>query len=144
MWEYATYYNGEYTNVYSLDDCIRAIQCRNDNNEKRIKYLEKENKALKEKQFKDKEIQKMRKRLNEALANYRRGFPISESEEEAIETWKEKHDAEAHGLKTGEQRMRAEGFSGGRYSYHFIPTALGTSGVIRCHCGAEFEFQEIG
>ena len=27
---------------------------------------------------------------------------------------------------------------------NFVPTSIGTSGVIKCSCGAEFEFQEIG
>ena len=105
MSEYSTYYNGEWTNVYDLDDCIRAIQCRNADNEKRIKYLEEENHKLKEEYNKDEEV---------------------------------------HGWTTDRMRMKAEGCCGGRYSYKFVPTSLGVSGVIRCHCGAEFEFQEIG
>ena len=71
-------------------------------------------------------------------------FPISKDEENAIEEWKKKHDEDVHGLTTNNLRMKAEGVSGGRYSYHFVPTALGTSGVIKCSCGAKFEFQEIG
>ena len=48
MSEYSTYYDGKWTQVYDLDKCIRAIQCRNADNEKRIKYLEEENHKLKE------------------------------------------------------------------------------------------------
>lgn len=48
-----------------------------------------------------------------------------------------------HGY-TPEMRIKAEGCIGGRYKYVFIPTSLGVSGKIVCHCGAEFEFQEIG
>ena len=55
-----------------------------------------------------------------------------------------KHDAKVHGWTDNKMRMKAEGVSGGRYSYRFVPTSLGTSGVIRCHCGAKFEFQKIG
>lgn len=144
MSEYSTYYDGEWTQVYDLDKCIRAIQCRNTDNEKRIKYLEEENRKLKEEYNKDEEIQKIQERLDKMQKDYWRGFPITIEEEKAIEEWKKKHDEEVHGWITSEQRMKAEGCSGGRYSYKFVPTALGTSGVIRCHCGAEFEFQEIG
>ena len=144
MSEYSTYYNGKWTLVYDLDKCIRAIQCRNADNEKRIKYLEEENRKLKEEYNKDEEIQKMQERLDKMQKDYWRGFPITEVEDNAIMKWCEKHDMEAHGLTNNKLRMKAEGCSGGKYSYSFVPTALGTSGVIRCHCGAEFEFQEIG
>lgn len=138
--EYYTHYNGEWTQVYDLDKCIRAIQCRNEDNVKRIKYLEEENRKLKEEYSKDEEIQSMQKRLDEMQKDYWRGFPISEEEQKAIDEWKKKHDEEAHGY----MRMRAEGCGGGRYAYQFVPTSLGTSGVIKCSCGARFEFQEIG
>lgn len=144
MSEYSTYYNGEWTHVYDLDKCIRAIQCRNEDNERQIKRLEEENRKLKEEYSKDKEIQKMQERLDKMQKDYWRGFPITEAEENAIEEWKKRHDEEVHGYTTDRMRMKAEGCCGGRYSYKFVPTALGTSGVIRCHCGAEFEFQEIG
>ena len=49
-----------------------------------------------------------------------------------------------HGLTSDRLRTKAEGRSCSRYSYKFVPTVLGTSGVIRCHCGATFEFQKIG
>lgn len=144
MSEYSTYFNGEYTNVYDLDDCLRAIKCRNKNNEDTIEYLRKENKRLKEENYKDDELQKMKTQLEKMKADYWRGFPITENEKKAIEEWKKKHEEEVHGLTTDKMRLRAQGISGGRYSYHFVPTTIGTSGVIRCSCGAEFEFREIG
>lgn len=129
---------------YDFDDCIESICNKNRENESRIKYLEEENRKLKEEYSKDEEIQKMQQRLDEMRKDYWRGFPITEAEEKAIEDWKKKHDEEVHGLTTDWMRMKAGGVSGGRYSYHFVPTALGTSGVIRCNCGAEYEFEQIG
>lgn len=143
MSEYSTYFNGEYTNVYDLDKCLRAIQCRNADNERRIKNLEEENNRLKDEHYKDETIQIMKSELDKMRRDYWRGFPITEDEEKTIENWKKEHDEKVHGY-TKEMRIKAEGISGGRYSYRFIPTAIGTSGVIRCSCGAEFEFQEIG
>lgn len=110
----------------------------------RIKYLEEENRKLKEEYNKDEEIQAMQQRLDDLYKEYRRGFPISEAEQETIDAWKKKHDEEVHGYTTDRMRLNAEGCSGGRYAYQFVPTALGTSGVIKCSCGAKFEFQEIG
>lgn len=145
MSEYSTYdsESGEFTQVYDLEKCLRAIRVRNHDNENRIKYLEEENKKLKEDNYKDTELQNIKQQLEKMKKDYWRGFPISEYEENTIENWKKKHNEEVHGY-TKEMRMKAEGVSGGRYSYHFVPTALGTSGIIRCSCGAEFEFQEIG
>ena len=142
--EYWTGYNGEYTHVYKLDDAVRAILCRNKHDEDRIKWLEEENKKLKEESWKDDELQKMKSELERMRKDYYRGFAITEHEENKIKEWKKKHEEEVHGLKTNKQRLAAQGVSGGRYSYHFVPTSIGTSGVIRCSCGAEFEFCEIG
>lgn len=143
MAEYSTYYNGEWTHVYDLDECVKAIQCRNKDNEDRIKYLEEENRKLKEEYNKDEEIQKMQVEVKKMQKDIWRGFPISEEEKRAIDEWKERHDKEVHGLCTLDERLRAGGCIGGRYQYVFTPTSIGISGVIRCHCGTEYEFQEI-
>ena len=146
MGEYGTYdtETGEFTQVYELEKCLRAIRVRNSDNERRIKYLEEENKKLKENNYKDEELSKMKQQLDEMQKDYWRGFPISEDEEKAIEEWKKKHDEEVHGLTTNKLRMKAEGVSGGRFHYLFLPTSIGISGKIVCSCGAKFEFQKIG
>lgn len=146
MSEYSAYdqETGKWTQVYDLEECLRAIRVRNQNNEDRIKRLEEENKILKEEYSKDEDIQKMKQQLDRMKEDYRRGFPISEQEEKIIEKWKRKHDEEVHCYTTDRMRLKAEGCCGGRYSYHFIPTSIGVSGVIKCNCGAEFEFSEIG
>ena len=143
MSEYGTYYNGKWTHVYELEDCIRAIQCRNADNEKRIKYLENENKKLKKENYKDEELKKMKQSLDRMQKEYIRGFPISEEEQATIEKWKIEHDENVHGYITDAMKMKAEGCCGGRYTYKFIPTTLGVIGKIYCHCGESFTFQEM-
>lgn len=133
------------TEVYTTDEIIRAIRVRNKDNVDRINHLEEENKKLKDDKYKDEELQKMKSKLEEMKKDYYRGFPISESENKAIKEWKNKHEEEVHGLITDNMKLKAQGVSGGRYTYIFYPTALGTSGVVKCGCcGAEFEFQELG
>lgn len=146
MSEYGTFdtETGEYIHVYDLDACLKAIHMRNKKNEDKIKLLEEENKKLKDKHYKNNEIQRIQHELNKMQKDYYRGFPISEKEEKNIKDWERKHDERVHGLITNKLKMKAQGVSGGRYSYHFVPTALGTSGVVRCSCGAEYIFQEIG
>ena len=127
----------------SVSDLCQWIVDKVDTYEKRIKYLEEENKKLKEEHYKDSEMQRMKTELEKAKDDLHRGFPISKEEEEKIKEWQLKHDAEKHGLKTMEQRLRAGGCSGGRYTYQFVPTGIGTVGEIICSCGEKFTFQDF-
>lgn len=127
----------------SVSDLCQGIIDKVDTYEKRIKYLEEENKKLKDEHYKDSEMQRMKTELEKAKDDLYRGFPISEEEEKRIEEWQDKHDAEKHGLKTLEQKIRAGGCSGGRYSYCFCPTAIGVIGEIKCSCGEKFTFQDL-
>ena len=42
-----------------------------------------------------------------------------------------------------EQRLRAGGCCGGRYTYQFVPTSIGTVGEVICSCGEKFTFQDL-
>lgn len=94
----------------SVSDLCQGIIDKVDTYEKRIKYLGEENKKLKDEHYKDSEMQRMEAELKKAKEDLYRGFPISEKEQEKIREWELKHDAEKHGLKTMEQRLRAGGF----------------------------------
>lgn len=126
-----------------LEQHLDKIKEINDWNLSVISNLEKENANLKDEHYKNNELQEMKRKLEKMEDNYYREFTISEDEQKAIEEWKKKHDEEDHGY-TPQMRMKAEGCCGGRYKYIFVPTSLGVSGKIVCHCGTEFEFQEIG
>ena len=128
----------------SIGECLNFIANEVDTKDRTIRYLREENKKLKSKAYKDNELKKMKEELDTMRDAYHHSFPVSEEEWTSIGTWMRKHEEEVHGIKTEEQRLAAQGCSGGRYSYIFTPTGLGISGVIRCICGAEFEFQEIG
>lgn len=130
--------------MYSVEDYLELIKKKFQEKNNTIKRLQEENYKLKEEYNKDEEIQKMKAELDKMRSDYYRGFPISEAEQNAIEKWKKKHDLQAHGLDTLRKRVKAGGCCGGRYTYHFLPTSIGVSGTVKCHCGAEFEFQEMG
>lgn len=127
----------------SVSDLCQGIIDKVDTYEKRIKYLGEENKKLKDEHYKDSEMQRMEAELKKAKEDLYRGFPISEKEQEKIREWELKHDAEKHGLKTMEQRLRAGGCCGGRYTYQFVPTSIGTVGEVICSCGEKFTFQDF-
>lgn len=146
MSEYSTWDidANEFVTVYDLEKCLQAIRVRNKNNENLIERLQKKNKELAEEYSKDKEIQKMQAILDNMQADYRRGFPISEEEQKSIDNWIDEHDRTVHRLDDLNKKLKAGGCCGGRYSYHSVPTSIGTSGTVKCHCGAEFEFHELG
>lgn len=74
------------------------------------------------------------KSLKNELAN---GFGITDAEWEAIHNWQDKHIKEVH------KSDNYSGAIGGSYTYEFTPTSIGTIGIIKCFCGAEFTFREL-
>lgn len=140
--EYGRFINGEHVTVYDLEDCLRAIRCRNEDNEDLIKRLRDENDRLKSEAYKDNELKRMADELENAKHCLARSFTISDKESIAIAKWKKNHEKVAHGFVQG--KLTKSRCFGGSYTYCFVPTGLGTTGVVRCSCGAEFEFQHIG
>lgn len=137
------YWTSSGITVYDFDKCILALKKRHEDQLDRIKYLEEENRKLKDAAYKDAEMTRMKLQYEEMKADYYRGFPITENEKQKVEEWMKKHDAESHGAANNTDRLRRAGCCGGNYSYEFIPTSIGTVGHVKCGCGAKFEFQGI-
>ena len=129
--------------MHDVTQTLDAIKREFDSQNARIIYLQNQNKKLKEEHYKDTELQKMKEELERVRADMYRGFPISEEEKRRIKEWQDKHDTEAHGLKTLKERVHAGGCIGGRYTYHFVPTSIGVIGTVECNCGAKFTFQDL-
>jgi hypothetical protein len=106
-----------------------------------LQKITKENEELQSEQWKDNELQRMKEKYNTMREDYLRGFPISETEDKKIRKWIKKHEIEKHHL-TEDYKMTHK-CCGAWYTYEFTPTSLGISGVIKCSCGDEFEFQSI-
>lgn len=110
-------------------DHYRSVVSTND-------YLCKENERLKNEAYKNEELAKMKSDYDRMESDYYRGFPISEKESKKIDKWIEKQMKKNPGIG---------GASGGRFTYQFTPTGLGTSGtIIDGFTGDKFTFQEIG
>lgn len=86
-------------------------------------YLQKENERLKSETYKDEELSKMKSKYDSMMEAYYRGFPISEEESEKIKQWMKEHDNDFY-------KDTKIGTIGGRYTYEFQPTSLGTIGTI--------------
>lgn len=132
--QYSTYRDGEWVSVPPIDKLCLALKEKFMRQEERIEYLEKENKELKDSAYAEKEMAKMKDQLNTLLADYHRGFSISKEEQAKIHSWMEQHEKEHPG---------GHGVSGGKYTYEFCPTGLGTIGYVKCSCGKKFCFQDL-
>ena len=120
---YYTHYKGEYIEVLPVEECVKSILSRVESYKNTIKRLKEENRKLKDEVWKDEELQNMKEQLDKMKSDYNRGFNITEKEDIAIKEWKKKHEEDVHSLTTPMARAQAQGASGGRYVYHFYPTA---------------------
>ena len=107
--------------------------------EKRYCNLKEEYNKLLDEKWTDKTLQEMETKLDQAINDKNRGFPISKEEEAKINTWKLKHDTEIHN-----NPKQYHGVSGGGYEYSFHPTGLGTIGYCICSSCKSRAIQEKG
>ena len=120
----------------TFDELKDTVNKRINAYETRNKYLLDENKALKDEHYKNNEIQRLKQENDELRESLHRGFEISKSEDAKIIAWQKKHIEEKHGGNS------YAGAIGGRFSYEFTPTGIGTFGTCKCICGDTFDFQE--
>lgn len=127
----------------TIDTFVEDIKHELQGKDIRIKCLEKQNQELRDEKYKDNELSRMEDELKTMKENYYRGFPISEEEQKSIREWMDKHDEEVHHARTLGDKLKLGGCCGGRYTYEFTPTSIGTIGTVKCSCGAKFTFQDM-
>lgn len=126
-----------------VEAAFKTIQNRIEILESQIGRLAEENERLKNEHYKDDELSEMKDKLDKMQSAYYRGLPISDEEKKKIEEWKNNHDRYAHMIRSIDDRLEIGGSIGGRYKYEFIPTSIGTIGVVKCRCGEQFVFRDI-
>lgn len=110
-------------------DHYRSVCNRND-------YLKKEIEKVKSEKYADEELSRLKSEYDKIKSDYYRGFPISEEEDKNIKEWIKNQQEKNPGIG---------GAAGGRFTYRFTPTGLGTSGEIKDNISGEvFEFQKLG
>ena len=112
--------------MYSVDDLLKALKIKFENEEQFINQLRDFNNELLDKSYKDEELSKLRSELKKARNDLTRGFPVSLKEQTSINSWIREHDRRMH------TRSVSNGAIGGRFSYHFVPTSIGVFGTIQC------------
>lgn len=129
---------GLYSSIEEALDAVKIL-ARNqiEYRDEKIKNLQIENEALRSEHFKDNEIKRLKQENNELRKDMLRGFPISAEEWQKLAAWQQYHIKNKHGGR------QVAGAIGGRFSYEFTPTSIGTTGVCRCSCGDYYTFQEI-
>lgn len=60
-------------------------------------------------------------------------FLLEEKQKQEIAEWKKNHPC----------TVTVVGAIGGKYTYKFTPTGLGTVAVVACHCGAEINITDF-
>ena len=120
----------------NLQMMFENISNQLEHKDKIIESLREQNACLKSEHYKDEALAQMKEELDEAKADLNRGFGITEEEANAIHDWTLAHSKTVHDGSYG-------GAIGGLYEYVFTPTSIGVIGVVRCHCGAEFCFEDI-
>ena len=136
-----TRYNGEFRSFEEdvdklFDDFFENIKYLIKTTKNRNDYLAEENRKLKDEAYKDNEIIKLKEENEKLWKENRRGFSISEEEQNLIDKWRENHNAEKH-------KSKGAGAIGGRFSFVFTPTSIGTVGKIKCSCGEEYVFKDL-
>ena len=126
-------------NIWIMDDIKKTLQQVYDHYRSvcnRNDYLRKEIEKVKSEKYADEELSRLKSEYDKMKSDYYRGFPISEEEDKNIKEWIKNQQKKNPGIG---------GAAGGRFTYKFIPTGLGTSGtILDSFTGDEFTFQELG
>lgn len=126
--------SGVFVSEKTIEDYLLNIKELSKSKDNQIQKLKAENAQLKDKNYKDNELDSMKKQVESARADREamrrdmyRGFPITEKEKEAIYNWSKEHDKKEHKNPRG-----YHGAVGGSFNYVFTPTSIGTVGVCVC------------
>ena len=126
-------------NIWIMDDIKKTLQQVYDHYRiicNRNDYLKKEIEKVKSEKYADEELSRLKSEYDKIKSDYYRGFPISEEEDKNIKEWIKNQQEKNPGIG---------GAAGGRFTYRFTPTGLGTSGEIKDNISGEvFEFQKLG
>lgn len=126
--------SGVFVSEKTIEDYLLNIKELSKSKDNQIQKLKAENTQLKDENYKDNELESMKKQVESAKIDMEimkkdmyRGFPITAKEKEAIHNWSKNHDKKEH------KNLRGyHGAIGGGFDYVFTPTSIGTVGVCVC------------
>lgn len=126
--------SGVFVSEKTIEDYLLNIKELSKSKDNQIQKLKAENAQLKDENYKNNELDSMKKQVESAKIDMEimkkdmyRGFPITAKEKEAIHNWSKNHDKKEHKNPRG-----YHGAIGGGFDYVFTPTSIGTVGVCIC------------
>lgn len=117
----------EEQDIQNVLDAIDAIKGTVIEMRRKCANAERKAKAMEDKNWKDEQLQSLKRDLQETREDMFRGFPITLEQEKAVESWQKEHDTKVH-----DNPSQYHGVSGGGYSYVFYPTGIGTFADCIC------------
>lgn len=129
--EYMASREGHSITVPTLDKLLLIIKDKVMRLQEEVEYWKTKYQITSDEKFKDEELIRMKKELEEAKMRILRGFDITEEEHKAIYEWMEQF------------RGRNYGAIGGGFTYEFTPTGIGTIGTVKNINGESFTFREL-
>lgn len=114
------------TIFYPTTELLEQLKKNLEINKERTQKLIEENNALKDEHYKDKEIERLTKEVENLKEVNRNTFSFTKETKEKIEEWKKEH------IRTRHNGSWGGGAIGGNFAYIFIPTSIGMAGS--CYC----------
>ena len=110
--------------IWIMEDIKKTLQQVYDHYRKvcnQNDHLREEIEKVKSEKYADEELSRLKSEYEKMKSDYYRGFPISEEAGKKIKEWIDKQ------IK---KNPSTGGAIGGRFSYKFIPTGIGTVGIV--------------
>lgn len=124
-------HKGGIVNVPPFDDIIESLTVRYKDTLSRVDYLENQVIKFKDEHFEETELGKLKEERDKFRKLYYQSFYLTDEEKERIEQWRKEHE------KTDKEHCHYQ-------TYCFTPTELGIIGVVKCSCGKDYTFKELG
>lgn len=121
-----------------VDDITKIFKSQADIIERQSKMINR----LESEHYKDDKIRELQAQIRDLRNEPNTMFHTSPDEWQKIDEWTDKHTKEKH-WDSVRNRPASSGTIGGRYSFEFTPTSIGTIGVVKCTCGDEFTFKNL-
>lgn len=138
-YRYSTYRDGNYVDVPPIEELCLILKDKFMRQDEDNERLRDENMKLKEGIWEKEEIKRLKEENKRLEKESRNGFSITDEEWESIHEWQTKYKNE-HGYGNNTKI----GIVGGLFTYQFVPTSLGISGVCIAPNGEKFIFRRIG
>ena len=129
----------EEQDIQNVLDAIDAIKGAVIEMRRKCANAERKAKAMEDKNWKDEQLQSLKRDLQKTREDMFRGFPITEEQAKAVVSWQKEHDSRVHNNPD-----QYHGVSGGGYSYVFYPTGIGTAADCICDICKRRYLKEYG